>query len=218
MARQSLQNRPELRGEHEPPRDWRERVRTSRLGTMGVLTLTAALVVLGAYFLRPDAPIAAKAGNEGSVESVELTAAASGPAPEVGQAAPGFTGVSIDGKKVSLAQLKGKPVWLTFGASWCSACRVEAPDIQAAHAEGEPKDLAIVAFYLSEEAMTVKTFAQRLGLTFDQVPDPETQVASSYRVMGIPAHFFIDRDGVLRSTHVGILSEEKIATALKEIS
>ena len=108
-------------------------------------------------------------------------------------------------------------MWLTFGASWCSACRVEAPDIQAAHAAADPDGLAVVAVYLSEDTLTVQQFADRLGLTFAHVPDPQTALAANYRVMGIPAHFFIDRQGVLRATHVGIVSEEKIEQVLTQI-
>lgn len=195
-------------------RDWRARLRSSRFGTIGVLVVTALIVTAGAYLVRPDKP---EVGPDGMVQAVQLSGPQSGPPPEVGATAPGFTTRSTDGRPVSLESYRGRPIWLTFGATWCSACRVEAPDIQAAFAGDQPKDLAVVSVYLSEDSMTIDQFAQRLGLTYVHVPDQDTAIASGYRVMGIPAHFFIDRDGVLRSTHVGILNDEKIATALGQL-
>jgi hypothetical protein len=48
--------------------------------------------------------------------------------------------------------------------------------------------------------------------------DPDTRVASAYRVNGIPVHFFIDRAGVLRSMKTGSLSPEGMDTQLAGIS
>jgi hypothetical protein len=45
--------------------------------------------------------------------------------------------------------------------------------------------------------------------------DPTTQIASNYRVLGIPTHVFIDRDGIIRDMRVGAMSkktmEKKVA-------
>jgi thiol-disulfide isomerase/thioredoxin len=77
-------------------------------------------------------PMAAAMSSGGAVTSVTLTGAATGDAPTVGKAAPDFLTMTTDGKPLRLSDLKGKPVWLTFGASWCQPCRAENPDIQAA--------------------------------------------------------------------------------------
>jgi hypothetical protein len=50
------------------------------------------------------------------------------------------------------------------------------------------------------------------------VADPDTTIASLYRVYGIPAHFFIDKTGVLQATKTGGLSTEQMDTALTEVS
>ena len=64
----------------------------------------------------------------------------------------------------------------------------------------------------------MKDYANRVGLTFPMIADPDTTIASLYRVYGIPAHFFIDRAGVLHSTKTGGLSTEQMDTALTELS
>lgn len=191
---------------------WRARIRESRLGTLAVLGVTAVLVMAGAYLVnRPDSAAA-------GVTAVELTGARSGPPPVVGKAAPDFTATTIDGQQVSLSRYRGKAVWLTFGASWCAPCRSEAPDIQAAYEAAKADGVVVIAVYLSEDATAVRDYTGRLGLSYLHVPDPDTRVASGYRVLGIPAHYFIDRDGLLRSITMGVLTRARMDAALAEIS
>ena len=193
-------------------RGWRERIRESRLGTLLVLAVTAAIVMAGAYAV--GRPAAAEAG----VEQVKLTGAGTGEPPKVGSRAQDFTGTTLDGKTVSLSSLKGKAVWLNFGASWCAACVAEAPDVEAAYQKAKAGGAVVLAVSISEDSATARDYAGRAGLTFPTIADPETRIASAYRVNGIPAHYFIDKSGVLRSIKTGGLSAEQMDTALADTS
>lgn len=199
--------------------DWRERLRRSKYGSLTVLAVTLALVLAGAWFVnRSDSePAATTSGGTGGAQSVTLEGDQSGSAPEVGKPAPGFTATTMDGKQVSLASLKGKPVWITFGATWCTACRAEVPDIEATWQAAKPKGVTVIAVFIREDAATVRSYANRLNLTFPMVSDPETELASRYRSIGIPSHFFIDRDGILRESRVGGLTAEQMAENLAKI-
>ena len=53
----------------------------------------------------------------------------------------------------------------------------------------------VLSVSISEDEATVRDYGDRVGLTFPTVADPQTRIASAYRVLGIPAHFFIDRNG-----------------------
>jgi len=114
--------------------------------------------------------------------------------------------------------VKAHPVWLTFGATWCAACKAEAPDIQAAYKKFQAKGVVVLSIWIREDSATVKDYADRTGLTFPKIADPDTRIASAYRVYGIPAHFFIDKAGILRVTKTGGQSPEQMAAALTEIS
>lgn len=189
-------------------RNMRDRIRDSRLGTLLVLAVTAVLVMGGAYLLdRPK--------SDSGVTPVKLANA--GAAPKTGHTAPDFTATTTDGQRVSLSSFKGHPVWLTFGATWCSSCQAEAPDIQAAYAKVKAQGVVVLAVYISEDTATVRDYGQRIGLTFLQVADPDTRVASMYRVFGIPEHFFIDRSGVLRSVRNGSMSPQRMDDSLAAI-
>jgi len=176
-----------------------------------VLLATAVLVMGGAYLV--DRPAAGKAGT-----SAIDVGPGEGPAPMIGTAAHAFTATAADGRGVSLSAYKGQPVWLTFGASWCAACQSEAPDIEAAYKRFKAQGIAVLAVSISEDSATAKDYADRVGLTYPQIADLDTKIASAYRVSGIPAHFFIDKAGILRSVKTGGLSPDQMNSALAEIA
>lgn len=211
------------RGQEAPDR--RTRLRNSRLGTLLVLVVTTLLVLGGAYLLnRPggesaghNAASGASPGAGEGVTAVDVTGGARGPAPAVGGPAPDFSATTVEGRRVALAQLRGRPVWVTFGATWCASCRSEFADIEAAHSRRAGTGLAVLGIYLSEDAAAVGRYASGLGLSYPQIPDPQTAIASTYRVMGVPTHYFVDREGVVRSIRVGVLDPAAIDAELAKI-
>lgn len=199
--------------------DWRAKLRQSKFGSTGVLLLTLALVLAGVWFVnRADSrETINQADQSGGAAQVTLEGDQSGSAPEIGKPAPQFRATTMDGKEVSLASLKGKPVWITFGATWCTACRAEAPDIEQAWQKAKAKDAVVLAVFISEDAATVRGYANRLNLSFPMISDPDTTIASRYRSIGIPSHFFIDREGNLQASHVGALTADQMAENLAKV-
>ena len=166
-----------------------------------VLLLVAVLVVAIAYVT-----------NKPDVSSVDVQTMAA--APVAGDIAPAFTAVDAEGNEVSLADYEGEPVWLLFAATWCSSCRSEAPDVQAAF---EETGIPVVSVYIGEDAPAVQSFTDAAGLTFTHVPDPGNQIAAAYGVMGIPAHVFVGADGIMQETAVGSLSPARIGEILASL-
>lgn len=187
-------------------------VRGSRLGTLAIMAVTGAIILAVAYVV--NQPNAATGG----LTDVTLTGAATGPAPIVDQPAPAFAATTVDGKAVRLSDFVGKPVWLTFGASWCQPCRAENPEIKAAAERHASDGLVVLAIFISEDDAAVRDYAERVGLGYLKVADPATTIASQYRILGIPTHFFIDRAGVLRSMRIGSLDGAGMEQAIGAIT
>ena len=168
-----------------------------RLRTLLVLAVAAVLVGVVAWVV--DRP---------ADDGVTLLpgAAPAGAPPRIGDVPPDFQATAVDGAVVSMAALKGQPTWLTFGASWCADCRAEATDLQATYAKYKAQGLAVLGVFIQEDQAAVLDYAKRVGFTFPMVADPSGKIADLYRTYGIPLHFFIGRDGVIRDVRIGRLS------------
>jgi len=185
---------------------------TNRIRTLAVMAITAAIIVAVAFIVNQPSTAA------GGVTSVTLSGTASGQAPTVGLPAPDFAATTVDGRAVRLSDFKGHPVWLTFGASWCQPCRAENPDISAVYERSKASGLVVLAIFISEDASAVRDYADRVGLTYDKVADPDTKIASQYRILGIPSHFFIDSAGVLQQMKIGSLDQAGMEQAIQGLS
>ena len=172
-----------------------------------VLVIAVAVVVLGTLGYVATGPGAADDG----VTKVDLQV--SGKAPAVGDLPPSFTATTADGKTVSLADYAGKPLWLTFGASWCPDCRTEAPDVDATYQAYKAKGLNVLGVFISESANDIRDYATRAGLTFPIAVDESERIASAYQTLGIPTHFFIGADGRIRQVRIGALSKADMDAA-----
>jgi peroxiredoxin len=180
-----------------------------------LITLGIGLLVLGLVLVF-NRPGGSKEG--GFVEIVPYTGGLpSGPPPRVGEPAPDFEAVFLDGKRFRLSDYRGKVVWLNFWATWCPPCRAEMPDIEAVWQSEKDKDLMLIAMNYAEDAVTVRRFVENLGLTFPIGLDPTGWIATEYRLAGVPSHFFIDREGILREIKIGALNEKLMRQKLEAL-
>jgi peroxiredoxin len=132
--------------------------------------------------------------------------------PRVGAPAPGFTSRTLDGQNILLSQFHGKPVLLTFAASWCPDCRAEAPIQQSLHVQHP--ELVLLLIDSEEQDAAVRGFAREFGMTFPVLLDRAGTVSDQYGIFGIPTTFFLDPDGIIRYVLVGGLTTEIAAEKL----
>jgi cytochrome c biogenesis protein CcmG, thiol:disulfide interchange protein DsbE len=180
-----------------------------RLQTVVVILVTAVVISAIAF-------LAGGSGSDG-VTQVDLAGDVAGSAPAVGGVPPNFSGVTYDGTKVSLSDYAGKPIWLTFGASWCPDCRSEAPDVEATYERYQADGLVVLGVFISESASDIQDYAQHAGLTFPITVDQNTIIASTYRTLGIPTHFFIGADGLIKEVRIGAMPADDMDRAVAAI-
>jgi peroxiredoxin len=126
---------------------------------------------------------------------------------KVGDAAPDFELTSLDGETVRLSQLKGTPVLLSFGATWCPDCRIEAPLLEEVH-QSHP-ELMVLLVDVNEGPELVQQYMSELGITHPILLDRDGTVMEQYQVLAIPTELFIDANGIIRAKII-----EKITPAL----
>jgi peroxiredoxin len=123
---------------------------------------------------------------------------------KVGELAPDFVLKAPSGELVSLSDFRGKTVVLNFWATWCPPCRAEMPDLQEAFDErAADDDFVVLAVDLGEQSGEVQGFIDEFELTFPIALDSDESVAGNYGVLGLPASYFIDTQGIVRSVNLG---------------
>jgi thiol-disulfide isomerase/thioredoxin len=128
--------------------------------------------------------------------------------------APGFTpsanGASLRlsdlaGRPVSLGEYLGRPVWITFWATYCHACQREEPDLRRVYEAHTKGDLVILAIDVGEDAEVVRQYVDDRDLPWTVFLDLDGSAVAAYGAIGTPTHYFVDRQGIIRSRAFGAL-------------
>lgn len=129
----------------------------------------------------------------------------------VGALAPDFEWNAPDGSTRTLATLPGKVVVVNFWATWCKPCRTEMPLLNSV-ARGS--DAVFLAVDLQEDGAKARSFFDQLALDrLEPILDLDGQTTCRYGVVGLPATFFIDGQGVIRYVERGEFAD---ADAIRE--
>jgi cytochrome c biogenesis protein CcmG/thiol:disulfide interchange protein DsbE len=121
----------------------------------------------------------------------------------LGKPAPEFTLKDVDGREITLASLRGKPVLLDFWATWCEPCRQATPHIQALHDQYKEKSLMVLGIDTNESSETARKYFVDQKYTFTNLLGSGSDVIKNYGANGIPLVVLIDKDGVVRYLHRG---------------
>jgi peroxiredoxin len=131
--------------------------------------------------------------------------------------APDFTLQDLSGKKVHLADLKGRVVLLEFWATWCPPCRAEIPAMERLHAQYGSKGLTVLAIALDEGGWDgVKAFAAERKISYTVLRGSD-DVSSKYMVRLIPSTFLIDKEGNIRKQFMGGGSDTSVEQEIKAL-
>ena len=126
--------------------------------------------------------------------------------------APDFTVTDYDGNKVMLSDFQGTPVVLNFWATWCGYCKQEMPDFDAAYAEHPDVQFLMVNATdgVQETVETAKSYIEEQGFSFPVFFDTDNEASRAYYITGLPATFFIDKNGCLVARGSGMLDAETL--------
>jgi peroxiredoxin len=137
--------------------------------------------------------------------------------PQASKPAQDFALKDITGKEVKLSSLKGKAVMVNFWATWCHPCREEIPDLQKSYEENKDKGFIILGVNIKENKSKVSKFVEDYKITYPVLLDIDGSVSNEYHVFGVPMSFFIDKNGIIKDSFVGMMTKEDISKRLEAI-
>jgi len=161
----------------------------------------------------PSASIGSSPGASGSPGASVDPGAAFG----IGEPAPPLAVPQLGGGEIALANLRGKPVWVNFMASWCPPCRDELPIMNGYAARYADTGLVVLAIDVREDEAVVDAFVRELNVTFPVGLDTDGTAQSDWGAFALPVHYWIDAEGIVRDGALGGIGPDVMAEGLESI-
>lgn len=133
--------------------------------------------------------------------------------------APSITLKTIKGDTVSLDELRGQPVLVTFWATTCPGCMKEIPHLIELYETFHRRGLNIFGVAMSYDPPNqVIEFTESRGLPYRIALDVEGKVAQAFGdVMLTPTTFLIAPDGRIVMHKVGQFDTGKVRTKIESM-
>ncbi|HSH30695.1 MAG TPA: DsbE family thiol:disulfide interchange protein [Thiohalobacter sp.] len=132
------------------------------------------------------------------------------PSPLIGKPAPGFSlpRLHAPGRLLTEADLQGQVALVNVWATWCSGCRAEHGVLMALARSGR---VPIYGLNYKDARADARQWLARHGDPYRAVAvDAEGRVGIDWGVYGAPETYVLDRDGVIRHKHIGVLTAEDV--------
>ena len=134
---------------------------------------------------------------------------------ENGSLANDFALENLKGEQVRLSDQRGKVVVVNFWATWCIPCVEEMPSFQ--EFQNQYPDFVMIGIDQKEGLDQVSTFLAGKGINYQILMDYNAKVSGSYKVFMLPTTFFIDKEGMIRFRHYGIMTPDQMAYYLRTL-
>jgi cytochrome c biogenesis protein CcmG/thiol:disulfide interchange protein DsbE len=139
-------------------------------------------------------------------------------APAARQAAPDFTLAAADGKRVTLAGLKGKVVLLDFWATWCTGCKEEMPWFMEFQKTYGHKGLQSLGVAMDEEGWaTVRPYLNDHRINYPIVVGALAFANRFGSISALPVTLLIDRKGRVAEFHTGKVEKNAFAADIRRL-
>jgi thiol-disulfide isomerase/thioredoxin len=131
--------------------------------------------------------------------------------------APPISLTDIEGKRLDLADYKGKVVVLDFWATWCGPCRIEIPGFVEMQNKYANQGFSVIGISFDDAAEPVVQFYKDFKMNYP-VAVGNQRIGELYGgVLGLPTTFLIGRDGRIYAKHTGATNPSVIEDEVRQL-
>ncbi len=137
---------------------------------------------------------------------------------EAGDTAPPLQLKTLDGRALGSAELRGKPMWLSFWSLSCTPCTAEIPARIALSDAARAQGVAALAINVGNKPAEVATYLRHAG--YGALPvalDEQYVTAEAYTAYYMPYHVFIGSDGTVRRVESAQMTAPQMREALESL-
>jgi peroxiredoxin len=125
-----------------------------------------------------------------------------------GSVAPSISCNDVKGEYFQLGQLRNNLVVLYFWSSKC--CGDSLKRMQPFHEQQKNRGVSLVAVEVGGSKDSVASFVKVAGLSFVNLTDEYGTISKSYRVVGYPTIFVVDKKGIVQKKVSGEIKPDQL--------
>lgn len=132
-----------------------------------------------------------------------------------------FTVTDMDGNNVKLSDYFGNPIVINFWATWCGPCKSELPVFNKLYSENKDEVVFLMVNLTDgyrDTTKSVNKFVSDNNYSFPVYFDTEYSASDAFDVSGIPMTVFIDENGALYDSHIGMINESALEDYLIKLT
>jgi peroxiredoxin len=135
----------------------------------------------------------------------------------IGDEAPNFTLIDLNGEEHQLSEYIGQGVLLNFWGTWCKPCAKEMPALDRQYEVYKEQGIQILSINIAQSNFEVQRFADQYDLSFPIVIDKTKSVMHTYNIDPLPTTLLINPQGEIEQIIKGEMTEQDIASYMEQI-
>jgi thiol-disulfide isomerase/thioredoxin len=136
--------------------------------------------------------------------------------------APGFTGTTLTGSRLSFSSYRGHVVVLNFWGSWCVPCREEAYILAAVASKYRPSGVSFLGVDVRDTTASAQAFVSQFHIGYPSVGDPGSVITADFSnvvpIAGTPTTLVIDRAGHVAGAVFGTVTYSDLTAILARVT